>query len=167
MEVMMQKITTFLWFDNQAEEAMNFYVDVFNGSPHKTADSKIISIKRYEKGMQTPGMPELEGRVLTGVFELNGQQFMALDGGKQDWKFNESVSFFVACEDQTEIDYFYEKLSAVPEAEVCGWLKDKYGMSWQINPKNMDELLNSKSALNAMLKMKKIIIADLEKAAAA
>lgn len=161
----MHKIAPFLWFDKNAEEAMNFYVDIFNGSPGKTADSKIVSIRRYEKGMDAPGMPEMEGKVLTGVFELNGQKFMALDGGAQDWQFNEGLSMYVECEDQSEIDYFYEKLSAVPESEICGWLKDKYGLSWQINPKNMDELTKTNEQINAMLKMKKIIIADLEKAA--
>jgi predicted 3-demethylubiquinone-9 3-methyltransferase (glyoxalase superfamily) len=160
----MQKITPSLWFDKSAEEAMNFYVEVFNGSPHKASDSKIVSIKRYEKGMNTPGMPEMEGQVLTGIFELSGQSFTALDGGPI-FKFNESISLVVMCEDQAEIDYFYEKLSAVPESEVCGWCKDKYGLSWQVIPKNMGELLKTNAAMNAMLKMKKIIIADLQKAA--
>lgn len=160
----MQKISPFLWFDDQAEEAINFYVDVFNNSPRKSGDSKITSIKRYEKGMKTPGMPELEGKVLTGVFELSGQRFMALDGGPI-FKFNEAFSLYVQCEDQTEIDYFFEKLSAVPESEICGWLKDKYGVSWQIIPKNMDELLKTAGAMNAMLKMKKINIQELKEAA--
>jgi len=107
----------------------------------------------------------MEGKVLTGVFKLAGQKFMCLDGGKQDWKFSEAISFYVECEDQDEIDYFYEKLSAVPEAEICGWLRDKYGIAWQIIPKNMGELISkSKAAMEAMLKMKKIIIADLENA---
>jgi len=160
----MQKITPSLWFDKNAEEAMNFYVDVFNNSPRKDADSKIVSIVRYEKGMDTPGMPEMEGRVLTGVFELNGQRFIALDGGPI-FKFNEAVSLYVECQDQAEIDYFFEKLSAIPKSEICGWLKDKYGLSWQIVPKNMGELLKTNETINVMLKMKKIIIADLEKAA--
>ncbi len=158
-----QKITPFLWFDNQAEEAMNFYVKVFGDSPHKSADSKIISIRRYEKGMNTPGMPEMEGKVLTGVFQLNGQKFMALDGGPV-FQFNEAISLYVECEDQAEIDYFWQKLSAVPEFEQCGWLKDRYGLCWQIIPKNMGELLKSNKAVNSMLKMKKINIAELEAA---
>lgn len=162
---MQQKIRPFLWFDKNAEEAMNFYVEVFNGSPGKTADSKIVSIRRYEKGMATPGMPEMEGKVLAGVFELNGQRFMALDGGPV-FQFNEAISLYVECEDQAEIDYFFEKLSAVPKSEICGWLKDKYGLSWQIIPKNMGELIKTKPAMEAMLKMKKIVISDLEKAAA-
>ena len=162
---MMQKITPHLWFDTQAEEAMNFYVEVFNNSPGKSAESKIVSIRRYEKGMATPGMPEMEGHVLTGVFELNGQKFMALDGGPV-FKFTEAISLYVECQDQAEIDYFFEKLSAVRESEICGWLKDKFELSWQIIPKNMGKLLKTNAAINAMLKMKKIVIADLEKAGA-
>ena len=166
----MQKIMPSLWFDKNAEEAMNFYVEVFNGSPNKTADSKIIEITRYEKGMEAPGTSEMLGKVIAGIFELNGQRFMALDGGPI-FKFNEAVSFQVECEGQREVDYFWEKLSAVPESEQCGWVKDKFGLSWQIIPKRMGELLsdpNRKKALaatNAMLKMKKIDIAKLEKAA--
>lgn len=159
----MQKITTFLWFDKDAEAAMNFYVEAFNNSPRKGADSKIMSIRRYEKGMNTPGMPEMEGKVLTGVFELSGQRFMALDGGSV-FKFSEAVSLYVECEDQAEIDYFFKTLSAVPESEVCGWVKDKFGLSWQIIPKNMDELTKTNEQINRLLKMKKIDIAELQKA---
>ncbi len=159
----MQKITTFLWFDDQTEEAMKFYVEVFNGSPRKRLESKVVTIKRYEKGMETPGIDQMVGKVLTGVFELDGQQFMALDGGPI-FKFTEAVSLLVDCEDQAEIDYFWEQLSAVPESEQCGWCKDKFGLSWQIVPKNMDELLWNNQAVNAMLKMKKLDIAELEKA---
>jgi predicted 3-demethylubiquinone-9 3-methyltransferase (glyoxalase superfamily) len=164
-----QKITPFLWFDKETEEAINFYISVFDGSPNKSGESRVISIARYEKGMETPGMPEMTGKIITAIFELNGQRFMALDGGPI-FKFNEAVSFYVDCEDQTEVDYFWRKLSAVPESEQCGWLKDKYGLSWQIVPKKMGELLsdpNRKKALaatNAMLKMKRIVIADLQKA---
>jgi predicted 3-demethylubiquinone-9 3-methyltransferase (glyoxalase superfamily) len=109
------------------------------------------------------------GKVLTAIFELDGQRFMALDGGPV-FRFNEAVSFYVECEDQDEVDYFWGSLSAVPEAEQCGWLKDKFGLSWQIIPKRMGELLgspNRKKALaatNAMLQMKKIVIADLQRA---
>ena len=165
----MQKITPSLWFDQETEEAVNFYVALFNGSPHKGDDSKIISITRYEKGMEVPGADEMMGKVLTAIFELNGQRFIALDGGPV-FKFNEAVSFYVECEDQAEVDYFWNQLSALPESEQCGWLKDKFGLSWQIIPKQMGELLgapNRKKALaatNAMLKMKKIVIADLQKA---
>lgn len=164
-----QKIVPFLWFDKETEEAINFYISVFNGSPNKSGDSKIISIARYEKGMEIPGGADMTGKVLTEIFELNGQRFMALDGGPI-FKFNEAVSFYVECEGQDEVDHFWGKLSAVPESEQCGWLKDKYGLSWQIIPKQMGNLLgdsNRKKALaatNAMLKMKKIVVADLQKA---
>lgn len=164
-----QKITTFLWFDKNAEEAMNYYIDVFNGAPHKTAESKINYIARYEKGIEAPGAEEMEGKVITGEFELEGQKFMALDGGPI-FKFNESISLYVECEDQEEVDYFWEKLSHVPESEQCGWVKDKFGLSWQITPKRLLELIGDKDkekahrVANAMLQMKKIIVADLEKA---
>jgi predicted 3-demethylubiquinone-9 3-methyltransferase (glyoxalase superfamily) len=165
----MQKITPSLWFDMETEEAVNFYVSVFNGSPNKSGDSRIISIQRYEKGMEVPGGADMTGKVITAIFELNGQRFMALDGGPI-FKFNEAMSFYVECQDQKEVDYFWGKLSAVPESEQCGWLKDKYGLSWQIIPRQMGKLLsdaNRKKALaaiNAMLKMKKIVVADLQKA---
>ena len=164
-----QKIVPSLWFDKETEEAVNFYVSVFNGSPHKSGDSRVISITRYEKGMEVPGAAEMEGKVLTAIFELNGQRFMALDGGPI-FKFSEAVSFYVECEDQGEVDHFWGKLSAVPESEQCGWLKDKYGLSWQIVPRQMGILIsdpNRKKALaatNAMLKMKKIVVAELQKA---
>jgi predicted 3-demethylubiquinone-9 3-methyltransferase (glyoxalase superfamily) len=164
-----QKIVPCLWFDTQTEAAINFYVSVFNGSPHRGRESKIISITRYEKGMEVPGANQMEGKVLTAIFELNGQRYMALDGGPV-FKFNEAVSFYVECEDQDEVDHFWKSLSAVPEAEQCGWLKDKFGLSWQVIPKQMGQLLgspNRKKALaatNAMLKMKKIVIADLQRA---
>lgn len=165
----MQKIVPFLWFDRDTEEAINFYISLFNGSPRKGRDSRIISITRYEKGMEAPGADQMEGKVITAVFELNGQRFMALDGGPI-FKFNEAVSFYVECQDQEEVDYFWSRLSAVPEAEQCGWLKDKFGLSWQIIPKQLGELMaspNRKKALaaaNVMLKMKKIVIADIQAA---
>jgi len=164
---MQQKVVTYLWFDKNAEEAMNFYVDIFRGSPSPDAhDSEIIEITRYPEGFSEGPMAGMGGKVLNGSFKLGGVKFYCLDGGDQPFKFNEATSLYVECEDQAEIDYFYEKLSAVPESEICGWLKDKYGLSWQIIPKNMGELLKSKPAMEAMLKMKKIIIADLQKAAA-
>jgi len=165
----MQKIVPSLWFDKETEEAVNFYISVFNGSAHKSADSKIISITRYEKGMEVPGGDEMVGKVITAIFELNGQRFMALDGGPI-FKFTEAISFYVECEDQAEVDHFWKKLSASPESEQCGWLKDRYGLSWQIVPKQLGELLGhpnkqkSLAAMNAMLKMKKLVIADLQKA---
>jgi predicted 3-demethylubiquinone-9 3-methyltransferase (glyoxalase superfamily) len=129
----------------------------------------MISITRYEQGMQAPGAEEMVGKILSAIFELNGQRFMALDGGPV-FKFNEAISFYVECEDQDEVDYFWNLLSAFPESEQCGWVKDKFGLSWQIIPRQMGELLgspNRKKALaatNAMLKMKKIVIAELQKA---
>ncbi len=164
-----QKIVPSLWFDKETEEAVSFYISVFNGSPHATRESKLISIARYERGMQVPGADQMEGKVLTAIFELNGQRFMALDGGPI-FTFNEAVSFYVECEDQEEVDYFWELLSAVPEAEQCGWLKDRFGLSWQIVPRQMGELLSSPNktkalaAMNVMLKMKKIVIDDLQRA---
>jgi len=164
-----QKLTPSLWFDKETEEAVGFYISVFSGSPHRSGDSKIISITRYESGMEVPGADSMVGKVLTAIFELNGQRFMALDGGPI-FQFNEAISFYVECEDQAEVDYFWKRLSAVPESEQCGWIKDKFGLSWQIIPSQMGELLTSPNrvkalaATNAMLKMKKIVIADLQKA---
>ncbi len=165
----MQTIVPFLWFDSDAEEAINFYVSVFNASPHRARESRIISINRYVQGMEVPGAEQMEGKVLTAIYELNGQRFMALDGGPV-FKFSEAVSFYLECQDQEEVDYFWEKLSAVPDAEACGWLKDRFGLSWQIVPVLLGELLGSPdneralAASNAMLKMKKIVIADLQRA---
>src|SRR5689334_19200265 len=121
----MQKITPNLWFDKEAEEAANFYCSVFK-------NSKIGKISRYGKeGFEVHKMPE--GTVLTVAFQLEGQDFLALNAGPV-FKFNEAVSFIVDCKDQAEVDYYWEKLSAMPESEQCGWLKDKYGLSWQIIP---------------------------------
>lgn len=165
---MQQKITPFLWFDKEAEEAMNFYVSVFNDAPNKKAESKVVTIRRYPEGGTGP-MEGMDGKVLTGIFELAGQRFMALDGGPI-FKFTEATSLYVACADQAEVDYFWEKLSASPENEQCGWLKDKYGLSWQIIPTILEELTTDQDkakadrAIQAMLKMKKIVIADLEDA---
>ncbi len=165
---MKQKITPFLWFDKSAEEAMNFYVSVFNNNPNKKVESKIINIKRYPSDMQVGPMPDMGGKVLTGVFELEGQIYMCLDGGPI-FKPNNAVSLLVDCKDQAEIDHFWNNLSADPEAGQCGWLQDKYGFSWQIVP-DMEPWLNNpdkekaKRSLQAMLQMKKIIIADLENA---
>jgi len=164
-----QRIVPSLWFDQDTEEAIAFYIETFNSAPHKRADSRVVSISRYEKGMEVPGAEQMEGKILTAIFELDGQRFMALDGGPI-FQFTEAVSFYVECEDQAEVDHFWERLSAVPEAEQCGWLKDKFGLSWQIVPRQLGELLTrpeQKKALatmNAMLKMKKLVIADLEKA---
>ena len=148
----MKKITPFLWFDMQAEEAMNFYVSLFK-------NSKVNNISRGP-----------DGKAFTVSFELDGQEFMGLNAGPQ-FKFNEAVSMFVNCEDQAEVDSFWNKLTADGgEESMCGWLKDKYGLWWQIVPKQLGELMGdpdpvkSKRVMDAMLKMKKIIVADLQKA---
>jgi predicted 3-demethylubiquinone-9 3-methyltransferase (glyoxalase superfamily) len=166
----MQKITPFIWFEDKCEEAINFYVDVFNGNPNKGKESKIEMIQKYEEGMQTPGIEHMVGKVLTAVFELDGTRYMALDGGPGVFKMSGAISFLVETQNQEETDYLWEKLSAVPEAEQCGWLVDKYGITWQISPKRLGELLSdpdkekSHRAMNAMLQMKKIDIAKLEEA---
>jgi len=159
---MTQKITPFLWFDKNAEEAMNFYTSIFK-------DSRIVSIKRYPEGPLEGPMQGMEGKVLTGVFELFGQQFMALDGGPY-FKPTEAISFYVECADQAEVDEYWGKLSAHPESEQCGWLKDKFGFSWQIIPEALPRLMNDPDAakagrvLSAMLQMKKIDVKALESA---
>jgi len=152
------KVTPALMFTQdkagKAEEAMNFYSSIFK-------NSKIGEIFRYtgEEGADE------KGTVAHAVFFLAGQEFMALDSAQiHKFQFNEGVSLMVNCKDQAEIDYFWEKLSAVPESEQCGWVKDKYGVSWQIIPENMDELISNDAKVQAMLKMKKIVIKDLEKA---
>ena len=154
----MQKIIPFLWFDNNAEEAMNFYTSIFK-------NSKIISVSRY--GDADPGP---KGTVMTGTFELEGQRFMALNGGPL-FKFNESISFFVTCETQQEVDELWEKLSVDGQKSRCGWLKDKFGVSWQIIPSILGQLLadkdpeKSKRVMQAMLQMQKIDISALKRAA--
>jgi predicted 3-demethylubiquinone-9 3-methyltransferase (glyoxalase superfamily) len=159
-----EKIVPYLWFDQNAEEAMNFYVDVFSGAPSKEAkDSEVLEITRYPSGYSEGPMAGMEGKVLNGTFKLAGQKFYALDGGPV-FRFNEAVSLYVECEGQEEIDYFWARLSAAPESEQCGWLKDKFGLSWQIIPKQMADLLRTKGQIDAMLKMKKIVVADLEAA---
>ena len=148
----MKKITPFLWFDTQAEEAMNFYVSLFK-------NSKVNNISRGP-----------EGNAFMVSFELDGQEFMGLNAGPHH-KFNEAISLYVDCKDQAEVDYFWNKLIADGgEESMCGWLKDKFGLSWQIIPPVLMQLMSDKDsakagkAMQAMLKMKKIIIADLLKA---
>lgn len=170
----MQKITPCLWFDKNCEEAINFYVSTFAGSPNKTADSKIISIQRYPEEIMIPEWQGMQGKIVTAIFELNGQRFMALDGGPH-FQPSGAISFEIECDDQDEVDYFWGKLTegGNPEAQQCGWLQDKFGFSWQVTPKRLGELLSdpdkakSDRVMKAMLKMKKIIIADLEAAAEA
>ena len=153
----MQKITPFLWFDNNGEEAANFYVSIFK-------NSKVLNISRY--GDAGPGP---KGTVLTVAFELDGQKFTALNGGPQ-FKFTEAVSFVVNCETQQEIDYFWEKLSAGGAESQCGWLKDKYGLSWQVVPTILGELMSEKDpersnrVMQEILKMQKLEIEPLKRA---
>lgn len=157
----MQKITPCLWYDDKAEEAANFYVSIFK-------DGKLGKITHYDKASAAvSGKPE--GSVLTVEFKLFGQNFIGLNGGPV-FKFSPAVSFMVTCEDQAEVDEYWERLSAVPEAEQCGWLQDKYGVSWQIVPKILDELLTDPDpvkagrAMKAMLAMKKLDVEELKKA---
>ena len=153
----MQKITPFLWFDNQAEEAANFYVSLFK-------NSKIGSIRRY--GDAGPGP---KGSVMSVIFQLEGQEFFALNGGPH-FKFTPAISLFVNCENQEEVDELWEKLSADGRKDRCGWLQDKYGLSWQIVPTALSQLLGdpdpakSSRVMKAMLQMDKIDIARLKEA---
>ncbi|NDU93152.1 MAG: VOC family protein [Ferrovum sp.] len=159
----MQKITPFLWFDTRAEEAAGYYVSIFK-------HSKIGTVSRYgQEGREIHKQPE--GTVMAVDFELDGQAFTALNGGPL-FKFNESVSFQVHCDTQEEVDYYWEALSAGgdPKAQQCGWLKDKYGLSWQIVPTILGKLLSDKDAaksgrvMKALLQMKKLDIAGLTRA---
>jgi len=163
MQDTIQKITPFLWFDNQAEEAVGFYTSIFR-------NSKIVSIARYgEEAAEVSGRPK--GSAMTVAFELEGQEFVALNGGPH-FKFTEAISFVVNCRSQEEVDYYWEKLSigGDEKAQQCGWLKDKYGISWQIVPTVLVELLNdpdaekSRSVMKALLQMKKIDIKALKRA---
>lgn len=146
----MNKVTPFLWFDHEAEEAMNFYVSVFK-------HSKVVSVNR------------VDGRVMTVNFELDGQPFIALNAGPH-FKFNEAVSFFINCDTQEEVDMFWDRLSEGGEKSQCGWLKDRWGLSWQVVPRTLTRLMGdpdpvkAKAVLDAMLRMKKIVVADLQQA---
>ena len=153
----MQKISPFLWFNGKAEEAMNFYISIFK-------NSKILSVTRY--GEAGPGP---KGTVMTAKFALNGQEFVALNGGPQ-FTFTEAISFVVNCETQQEVDELWEKLSEGGQKSRCGWLKDKYGLSWQVVPTALVEMLQDKDAkksnrvMQAMLQMNKIEIETLRRA---
>src|SRR6266566_1929307 len=158
----MQKITPFLWFNDKAEEAVKFYTSIFK-------NSKIGKIARYdEAGEKVSGRPA--GSVMTIEFQLEGQEFVALNGGPH-FKFTEAISFVVNCETQEEVDYYWEKLSTGGKEVQCGWLKDKYGLSWQIVPTVLGELLSGKDnakaqrVMQAMLKMVKLDIKKLKQAA--
>jgi len=153
----MQRITPFLWFDNNAEEAMNFYISIFK-------NSKVLRVMRY--GEAGPGPA---GTVMTAEFELDGQQFAGLNGGPR-FKFTEAVSFTVKCETQEEVDYYWDKLSEGGEKSRCGWLKDKFGLWWQVEPSIVGDLMadkdpeKAKRVMEAMLKMDKIEIEPIKRA---
>lgn len=166
----MQKITPFLWFDDKAEEAVNFYVSVFSsrrGAASGGGDSKIVNVSRY--GEAGPGAA---GTVMTVTFQLDGQEFTALNGGPQ-FTFSEAISFLVDCETQEEVDELWAAFSEGGEEGPCGWLKDRYGLSWQIIPTALTELLSdpdperSQRVMKAMLEMTKIDIQGLQRAAEA
>lgn len=150
---MSQKIVPNLWFDGNAQEAAEFYVSVF-------PNSRIVDVQYYPKTKEE-GLADfqmsLAGKVLTVEYELDGERFVAINAGPE-FKFTEAVSFSIDCKDQEEIDYYWDKLSAVPEAEQCGWCKDKFGLSWQVVPENANELLKKPGAFANMMKMKKLVI---------
>ena len=154
---MKQKITPFLWFDGNAEEAAKFYVSVFK-------NAKVLTTARY--GEAGPGP---KGSVMTVVFELDGQQFIALNGGPH-FKFTEAISFTIDCKDQAEVDYYWDKLSAGGQQQPCGWLKDRFGLSWQVVPSALDEMMSdpdpvrSSRVMQAMLQMKKMDLGALRRA---
>ena len=151
----MQKITPHLWYDKEAKKAAEFYVEIFKNN------SKITSIQTLKN------TPSGDTEVVT--FALRGQEFIAISAGP-DFKFNESISFVINCENQEEVDYFWEKLSSVPEAEICGWLKDKFGLSWQVVPVELNKMLSDKDqekvnrVVQTFLKMKKIDLEELRRA---
>ena len=148
----MKIITPNLWFDGNAKQAVDFYVSVF-------PDSKITATSYYPEEGLLDFQKELAGKELTIEFELSGNRYAAINAGPE-FKFNESVSFSIPCEDQDEIDYYWGKLSTVPESEQCGWCKDQFGLSWQVVPENMEELMKRPNAFTNMMQMKKIVIAD-------
>jgi predicted 3-demethylubiquinone-9 3-methyltransferase (glyoxalase superfamily) len=156
--VMVQRIIPNLWFDTEAEEAANFYISVFK-------NSRIVSVSNYTEA--GPGEP---GTVMAVEFELDGERFVGINGGPQ-FQFTEAVSFGIACEDQAEVDYYWESLTDGGEEGPCGWLKDKYGLSWQVVPNGMDELFSdhdpqrAQRAMQAMFSMKKLDLAALKAAA--
>jgi predicted 3-demethylubiquinone-9 3-methyltransferase (glyoxalase superfamily) len=154
---MKQKITPFLWFDGNAEEAVKFYTSIFK-------NGRIVSLERYPDEFE-----QMRGKVLTAVFELNGQELMAIDGGPQ-FKFTEAISLYVDCASQEEVDYYWNKLGESGEILMCGWLKDKYGVTWQIIPKQLPDMLRDKDparakrVMDSMMQMKKIDLAELQRA---
>ena len=156
---MSQKITPNLWFDMNAEEAANFYVDLFD-------DGRILNVARYPEGSPGPA-----GKVMTVEWELNGQKFVGINGGPQ-FQFSEAVSFMISCKDQEEVDYYWDRLTADGGKEgQCGWLSDRFGLAWQVVPEGMDEVFSdpdpakAERSMAAMMKMKKLDIAELRAAA--
>ena len=151
----MQQIVPNLWFDGNASEAVDYYVSVF-------PDGKILGGSSYpnsaDEGL-ADFQQELAGKALTVDFEIMGTRFTAINAGPE-FKFNEAVSFVVPCKDQSEIDYYWERLSAVPESEQCGWCKDKYGLSWQIVPENMEKLMQKPDGFKTLMNQHKIVIAE-------
>lgn len=160
----MQPITPFIWFENQAEDAMNYYVSVF-------PNSHILHIERYAGEQGIPGEKELKGKVLTGVFELNGQRFMCLDGGPQ-FQMTGAISFLVEIDTQEELDRVWDKLLEGGKPQQCGWLTDKFGVTWQINPTSLGQMMSDpdatpaqkKALMEAMMPMVKLDAAALEAA---
>lgn len=153
----MREIVPCLWFgDNNCEEAIHYYMGVF-------PNSTIHSIELYPDEHLDEHFEGMTGKVLTAEFSLNSQKFIALDGGPI-FRFTEAISLVIECEDQAEIDYYWEKLSHVEESAQCGWAKDKFGLSWQIVPHNMNELSKRDTQIQKLMKMKKIIISELEEA---
>ncbi|WP_167760769.1 VOC family protein [Microbacterium paludicola] len=146
-------IRPFLWFDGNAREAMEYYCEVF-------PESRIDRVDEYPDESLDSHFEGMSGKVINGEFTLGGVKFGCLDGGPL-FTFNESISFVVACRDQAEIDYYWDRLSAVPESEQCGWCKDRFGVSWQIVPAEMDALMETPEQVQAMMRMKKIDIAEL------
>ncbi len=152
---MAQKIIPNLWFDGNAAEAADYYVSVF-------PDGKIVSTEYYPKTAEeglADFQQQLAGKVLTVEFEIFGTRFVAINAGPE-FSFSEAVSFAVSCKDQAEIDYFWEKLSTHPESEQCGWCKDQFGLSWQIVPENMEELMKKPNAFKTLMQQHKIVIAE-------
>lgn len=155
---MQQKIVPHLWFvENNAEEAMRYYVSVF-------PNSRIVDVMYYPENGDAldPHMANMQGKVLTGTIDLNGQRFYCIDGGQQGFDFNNAISFVVLCDDQAELDYYWSKLSAYPDQEQCGWCTDKYNLRWQVIPRHIETLMGNDEQVKAMLQMKKIDIAELE-----
>lgn len=152
---MQQSITPNLWFDGNAKEAVDYYVSVF---PNSSITSTQYYPESTEEGL-ADFQKDMAGKELVIEFTLNGLNFAAINAGPE-FKFSEAVSFSISCKDQDEIDYYWEKLSSVPEAEQCGWCKDKFGLSWQVVPANMGELMQRPNAYANMMQMHKLVIAD-------